>query len=79
MWTRESSGDGEGVKKKKKKPSQILMINTDQNFMTYYLIHKPKVEFSKQLSVLATFLWSRTWVAVVTESGEDHLWVGLVN
>lgn len=50
----------------KKKPSQILMISTDQNKHrskfhneTYYLIHKLKIDFSKQLSVLATFLWFR--------------------
>lgn len=79
MWTRESSGDGEGVKKKKPKPNSNDKHRSKFHNETYYLIHKSKIEFSKQLSVLATFLWSCTWVAVVTESGEDHLWVGLIN
>lgn len=70
----------------KKKPSQILMISTDQNKHrskfhneTYYLIHKLKIEFSKQLVFWPHFCGSGTWVAVVTESDEDHLWIGLIN
>lgn len=78
MWTQRAVGMGK-VLKKKNKPNSNDKHRSKFHNETYYLIHKPKAEFSKQLSVLATFLWSHTWVAVVTESGEDHLWVGLVN
>lgn len=56
MWARESSGDGEGVKKKKSNSNDKHRSKFHNE--THYLTHKPK-EFSKQLSVLATFLWSR--------------------
>lgn len=55
MWTRESSGDGGGVKKKPNSNDK----HRSKWHETYYLIHKLEIEFSKQLSVLVTFLWSQ--------------------
>lgn len=56
MWARESDGDGGGVKKK---PNSNDKHRSKFHNETYYLIHKLKIEFSEQLSVLVTFLWPR--------------------
>lgn len=55
MWARGSDGDGGGVKKKKANSNDKHRSKFHNE--TYYLIHKLKIEFSKQLSVLVTFLW----------------------